>query len=365
MSKLVSDAPKALSVPELTVRLGRYLPTLILLGLAVHLLLPRLTELEHSLSVLKGMALWAVALAAVSQALSYVGSGLVLRATVAVVGQRLPVARGTLITLASASTGLVAGGAVGNAAATYRWTRGNGVSNEGALLAGWLPALFNDGALTLVGVLGLLHLLATHDLSALQLIGFGLTLLLLGSFAGLMLWGVHRRPQLTALAVRTASRWARLRRRRYEPAATEATVARLFGAWDVLRTGGWRGPALGAALNVAFDMLTLYFLFVAAGHAVSPGVLLAGYGLPLLLGKVSFLPGGVGIVEGTMASLYKSLGVPDGVTVVVILAYRALSFWLPTLVGFPLIPYLQHADRRCNARGDHPAGHVCENARRD
>ena len=31
-----------------------------------------------------------------------------------------------------------------------------------------------------------------------------------------------------------------------------------------------------------FDMLTLYFLFVAAGHPVSPGVLLAGYGLPLI-----------------------------------------------------------------------------------
>ena len=88
-------------------------------------------------------------------------------------------------------------------------------------------------------------------------------------------------------------------------------------------------------------MLTLYLLFAAAGHAVSPGILLVGYGLPLLLGKMSFLPGGVGIVEGTMAALYDGLGVPDGVTVVVILTYRVLSFWLPTLLGFPLVPYLQ------------------------
>ncbi len=95
-------------------------------------------------------------------------------------------------------------------------------------------------------------------------------------------------------------------------------------------------------------MLTLYFLFVAAGHTVSPGILLAGYGLPQLLGKVSFLPGRVGIVEGTMAALYDGLGVPDGVTVVVILTYRVLSFWLPTLLGFPLVPYLQRVSGCAN-----------------
>jgi hypothetical protein len=58
---------------------------------------------------------------------------------------------------------------------------------------------------------------------------------------------------------------------------------------------------------------------------------------------MTILPGGVGLVEGSMAALYTSLGVPHAVTVVVILSYRFLSFWLPSLLGFPLIPYLQHA----------------------
>mgnify|MGYP001769238907 CR=1 FL=1 len=63
---------------------------------------------------------------------------------------------------------------------------------------------------------------------------------------------------------------------------------------------------------------------------------------PKLLGKAAFfLPGGVGIIEGTMAALYNGLGVPPGVTVVVILGYRVLSFWIPTLLGFPLIVYFQ------------------------
>ena len=59
--------------------------------------------------------------------------------------------------------------------------------------------------------------------------------------------------------------------------------------------------------------------FIAAGHTVNPGILLAGYGLPLLLGRAGFLSGGVGIVEGTMAALYTILDVPHAVAVVVIL----------------------------------------------
>jgi hypothetical protein len=60
------------------------------------------------------------------------------------------------------------------------------------------------------------------------------------------------------------------------------------------------------------------------------------------MAKVSFLPGGIGIVEATMAALYHSLGVPADVMVVVILTYRFLSLWLPLLLGFPASFFLQH-----------------------
>jgi uncharacterized protein (TIRG00374 family) len=151
---------------------------------------------------------------------------------------------------------------------------------------------------------------------------------------------------LTKAGLWASAHWAKLRRRTYDPSTVQAAIDRLFDTWDTLRSGDWRQPVAWAVLTVALDILTLYFVFVAAGHAVSPGILLAGYGLPLLLGRVSFLPGGVGIVEGMMALLYNGLGVPNPITVVVILAYRAISFWLPALLGFLLVPYLQHTDQR-------------------
>jgi uncharacterized protein (TIRG00374 family) len=333
------------------VRALRYLLPLVLLGLAVHVLLPQIATFERSFQVVRGMALWAVALAVAMQVLSYLGSGYLLKTLVAVVGQQLPLIRGTLIFTAASTIGLVAGGPVGNAAATFRWMRGSGVDAEGAALAGSLPTLFYSAALMIVGIFGLVHLLLVHELSALQAVGFGLTLLILVLVAGVAVVGGRNRSWLEAMAVRLAKRWAALRSRSYDAATTLAALGRWYSALGALRNTGWRGPMLGAALNTAFDILTLYFLFVAAGHPVSPGVLLTGYGLPLLLGKVSFLPGGVGIVEATMAALYNSLGVPDNVTVVVILIYRFLSFWLPLLVGLPLIPYLQHTSHHVDEGG--------------
>jgi hypothetical protein len=41
--------------------------------------------------------------------------------------------------------------------------------------------------------------------------------------------------------------------------------------------------------------------------------------------------------------LYGTLGVPRPITVVVVLAYRLLSFWLPTFVGIALATYFEHS----------------------
>jgi uncharacterized membrane protein YbhN (UPF0104 family) len=337
----IPERTRVFSIPTLTMRIGRSLLPLLLLGLAVHVIFLHLPELRHSWEVVRNMALWAVGLAALAQILSYVGSGYLLRTLVAVVGQRLSIGVGVLVTLAASFVGLFSGGMIGNAAATYRWLYRRGVSKEGALLAGWLPSFFNNVALAVVGVVGVAHMIAIHELSGLQAIGFGLTLVMLGGALGIVLWGVYQRPRFTALLANVARRWSRFRKRAYHPAATEAAAGRVFVTWDVMYRGGWRGPALGALLNIGFDALTLYLLFVATGHPVSLGVLLTGYGLPLLLSKISFLPGGVGIVEATMAALYNGMGVPGATTVVVVLAYRAVSFWLPTLLGLPLAAYLQ------------------------
>jgi uncharacterized membrane protein YbhN (UPF0104 family) len=133
----------------------------------------------------------------------------------------------------------------------------------------------------------------------------------------------------------------------FDPRLFQRNADELFDALDALWLGGWHHPMIGAFLNTVFDMLTLYFLFLATGEKIHFGILLAGYGLPLLLGKVAFiLPGGVGVVESSMVALYSGLGVAPATAVVVVLAYRVISFWIPTLLGFLVAAYLQGSTHR-------------------
>ncbi len=323
-------------------RLWRWLPLLLVLGLSLQLLLPQFAQLEHALTVIRQMRWWAVALAVAAQVLSYAGSGWHLRDLVGLTNDRLSVRRGMVITIAAYSIGLVAGGTMGSAAAIYRWMRCKRVSREGALLSGWIPPIATTAALTGVSIFGLVPLLFRNELTAMQLVGFLLALALLLSLVGLLLWGYHYRAGLTYLFERVERALARLLHRPFDPRNVERSLNRFYGAWDALRSGAWRRPARGIALMILGDMLTVYFVFLASGHAIPLGVLLAGYGLPLLLGRMAFfLPGGVGVVEASMAAMYGGLGAPQANAVVAVLAYRVISFWLPIVLGFPLAAILE------------------------
>jgi len=333
-----------LSPPPLVLKAGRYFPTLILTGLAVNLILPQLASVEASAHVIKTMVPWAVLLAALGQGISYLGAGYLINSIVARVNQTIPILKGVIITLAASSIGMLAGGPFGNAAATYQWVRKYGVNAEGAGLAGTLPTIFNNTILTALAVAGILHLLIAHRLSSVQFFAFILILTLLCLGFAVIHWGLKNRAGLTLIIVRITAYFAHLLHQSYTPAPTQASISRIFAALETLSNGGWQRPLLGAMIFTSFDMLTLYFFFIAAGFPVGPEILVVGYGLPILLGKIAFLlPGGIGVVESTMAALYTGLGVPGSIAVVVVLSYRVFSFWIPTLLGFPIAFYLQRA----------------------
>lgn len=293
------------------------------------------------------MSLWLVGLAFLAQVLSYLGSGYMLQSILAIAHQKVSLWLGTLIVLGSYSVGMVAGGMIGTTAVIYHWTSGSKGSMQGATLASIFLPQFNTIMLVLVSIFGLVHLFLVHSLTQTQIIGFSATLLILALILGGLALAVRFRNQTTRVIIRLSRRIAGLERKSFDPEITQQQADELFGTWDSLWEGGWYHPMVGAFVNIAFDMLTLYCLFIAAGERVSLGVLLSGYGLPLLLGKVAFIiPGGVGVVESSMAVLYTGLGVSQETTVVVVLAYRLISFWIPSLAGFPIAANLQRSQNR-------------------
>jgi uncharacterized protein (TIRG00374 family) len=319
------------------------LPLAVLLALAVHALLPQFATLEATASVLRRMRWWAVALAVVAQAASYWGNGYTIQSVARLTGDRLDLWEAIRLALAASSVGLLTGGPVGYGAATYHWTRARGMSRQGAVLCGWLPGILNTAVLIALTIAGAFYLVLHHLLDRSQFASLGLLTLPLVVLVLACVWVLVREARIAALAAGTLRAWRRVRRRQTGPDMVADAVERLVSARRLIWHGGWRRPLVGALANAGFDVLTLLCLFVATRHGIAPGVLLGGYGLPQLVGRVTFLPGGLGIVEGGMVGSYVALGVPTTTAVLVVLAYRGLSLWLPTLIGFPLAALLQHS----------------------
>lgn len=330
-------------------KIWRNAATLVVLGLALYLILPQIKALSNSWQVLIKMHLWAVSLAFFAQVLSYGGSGYLLKRTLEISGQAVSLLRSMLIVLGAASIALVAGGTVGGSAAIFRWTSDEKGSVGGATLASLLPSLFNSLILVVFSVFGLAHLIIVHDLTRIQLIGFSITFVFLGLVIAISILASHYRNRISSVIIQVLKFAARLRRKPFNSTKTLKDTDNIFLAWDVLWRGKWHLLALGAFLNVFFDMFTLYLLFIAAGNNITFGMLLSGYALPLLLGRIAFiLPGGVGVVETSMVALYASLGIPNTTAVVVVGAYRLISFWIPSLIGFPIASFLQRSRSKSN-----------------
>lgn len=324
----------------------RWVVMLALLGLAVHLIIPQLGDLQDSARVLRTLKPWAVALAIVSEMLSYVALGYMMKRIVGLTGQRLTLHRAFGVTLAAGSVGLVAGGLVGIGGSSFRWLRDAGIRAEGALLAGWLPTLLNAVTIGAFAMIGMVELVLLQHLSTALWIAFGLSLGFLVAIGVAVFWASGHRDAAKKILCRWQERWARLRKKEPHPEQLMATVDRLFDAFHILKTRGWKAPVAGAAIGVVLDMGAMFWLYVAARNLVTPGKLLSGYALPLLIGKVAVIPGGIGVVEGAMVALYHGFGVPTATAVLVVLAYRVIAFWMPNLLGFCIIPFLQIPTRR-------------------
>jgi len=94
-----------------------------------------------------------------------------------------------------------------------------------------------------------------------------------------------------------------------------------------------RDPSLlGAIAGWAFDIGALWASFHAFGRAPPAAVLVMGYYVGTLANTLP-LPGGIGGVEGGMIGSFLAFGVNGSLAVLAVLAYRTISYWLPTVPG--------------------------------
>jgi uncharacterized protein (TIRG00374 family) len=203
-----------------------------------------------------------------------------------------------------------------------------------------LETVYLAVALAAASLFGIGFLIQTGHLTPVQL--SGLTLLALTLVAGIVLAYLMGRDR--ARGHRWLATYARLRhylaarfqRPGYDLARAAARLDRFYdGLARLEKTPRW--PLLATAFGrIGLDVATLGACFMAFHYAITPGVLLAGYGLTLLLSALASLPGGLGLADISLAGLYGQLGGPGGVltAAAAALAYRLIAFWLLRLLGF-------------------------------
>ncbi len=93
-------------------------------------------------------------------------------------------------------------------------------------------------------------------------------------------------------------------------------------------------PAIHVFLIELIEIMILYYLFLAFGYPIYPGVLLTTYAIAVLFSVISITPSGLGFVEAAMIVVLTSLHVPVELATVVVFAYRLLTFWVPFIIGY-------------------------------
>jgi uncharacterized membrane protein YbhN (UPF0104 family) len=102
-------------------------------------------------------------------------------------------------------------------------------------------------------------------------------------------------------------------------------------ALGLIRERDWR--LLGAVGYWLFDNLVLYACLAAFGHAPSFWVVAMAYLVGMLANSIP-VPGGFLAVEGGLVGMLLLFGArPGSLVIAAVVIYRALSLWVPALIG--------------------------------
>jgi uncharacterized protein (TIRG00374 family) len=124
-----------------------------------------------------------------------------------------------------------------------------------------------------------------------------------------------------------------------------------------------RGAALWLVTMATALWLTDFLVLICcfgAVHAPVPwsGALLA-FGVAQVVASLPLIPGGIGIVEGSLAVILVTYGAKKIPALAVVLVYRLLTFWLVIIVGWISVGVIEWRVRR-NLDGESPESWVTQ-----
>ena len=120
---------------------------------------------------------------------------------------------------------------------------------------------------------------------------------------------------------------------------TSKFVEPLSSSYDAIKNG-MRGPITlyASGLSVLFwliESISIYFILLAFGIDVIEFLtVISTYTTSIMLGILSFLPMGIGVVEGTLTSFFTMHGIDLSIAITIVIVIRLFTRWYSVSFGF-------------------------------
>lgn len=229
---------------------------------------------------------------------------------------------------------------IGGLAVIYSDASKNGHSSARVTVGSILFLLFDYVGLLSVILVGLIILFFNNTLSFTDILAFLLFLILALALGAVLILASRSETQLSRVMtffVKLINKIVRpfIKRELIDEIEAQFFASELVEGVSALKHvgSGWLKPLALTFSNKILLVTILGVVFLAFDVPVTVSVVIAGFSLAYLFAIISPTPAGVGIVEGVMTFGLKSLGIPLESAVVVTMAFRAVTFWLPLLLG--------------------------------
>ncbi len=217
-----------------------------------------------------------------------------------------------------------------------------GVPGGRAVLVSFTQTVLTNLMLVAFIAYGLMHLMLTGELSRAAVAALAVVVAGLLAFLAVCLVLVRRREIRGVLLSRAHDLALRLfdrfgRRARYEQRARDFFVHVEEGmAFFAARPRAMIAPTFWIFLDWLFTVAVLYTACRVAGADVSYGDAIIAFAVAIVVAVASFVPGGVGVLEVTLAGMFASVGIPAEQSVLAIFVFRVAFYVIPVLLALVL-----------------------------
>jgi hypothetical protein len=231
------------------------------------------------------------------------------------------------------------GGLSGFAVRMYFFTRLS-VPSDMAVVVSLAQTLMTNATLLVFILGGFFYLFTAHNLEGVAAV-FLSTMLTVFLSAGVVAVMLLLRPRLrrrTLFWLGQAAHWALHRvvpHRAPQRTHVWRYVFNLNRSIEFLlaRKSKMVAPFLYIILDWIFTLLILHTSFLALRYAIRPTYVVIGFAVGIVLSFASLIPGGLGIMDGSMAAIFAGFGVPFETGVAAVLLFRAAYYVMPLLIS--------------------------------